>query len=73
VVVTSINVFSVLTSVVGVGVGVNKELEVKGLEVGRMLLVDKLLLVTKGVVEAAVLCDELFDVLEAAGSLASLA
>jgi hypothetical protein len=73
VVVTSINVFSVLTSVVGVGVGVNKELEVKGLEVGRMLLVDKLLLVTRGVVEAAVLCDELFDVLEVAGSLASLA
>lgn len=72
-VVTSINVFSVLTSVVGVGVGVNKELEVKGLEVGRMLLVDKLLLVTRGVVEAAVLCDELFDVLEVAGSLASLA
>jgi hypothetical protein len=72
--VTSINVSSVLTSVVGVGVGVNKELEENGLEVERMLLlVEKLALVTRGVVEAAVLCDELFEVLEVAGSLASLA
>jgi hypothetical protein len=53
----SINAVSVLTSVVGIGVGENKEVELKGLEVGKMLLV------TRGVVVAAVLCDILCVVL----------
>lgn len=75
--VTSKNVFSVLISVVGVGVGVSKADEVKELEVDKGLLasrgvvgvegleVEKMLLVTGGVVEAAVLC----DVLEGAKSV----
>lgn len=74
---TSKNVFSVLISVVGVGVGVSKADEVKELEVDKGLLasrgivgvegleVEKMLLVTGGVVEAAVLC----DVLEGAKSV----